>query len=133
MKPLTCPVCHDQRMVELKGTSSDGYSRGSAPCQFCEGGRKLAAHLAGENQHPLTDYSMHSLASPAQGNYRAVTKEEALLEWNTCIHQWQNDGEPQARPWAKDSIQSKTCTRCRKQQVDVIPNEPHHVARRSDR
>jgi len=132
VKPVKCPVCRDQGIVELAGRRTvDGYSRGSAPCQWCEAGHKLRAYLVDKGEHPLGDYSMVSLADPVQANYHAVTKEEALAEWETCDHEYQPIGPPQARPWAKDSIQWKTCPKCGKEEVDHLPLSSDHSPRRT--
>lgn len=63
-RPLECAYCEDSGIVELAGTASDGYSRGSAPCRWCPEGERLHKFLTAEKQHPLTDYSEHSLVSP---------------------------------------------------------------------
>lgn len=105
MTPINCIYCHDQGMVELAGRTKDGYSRGSAPCNWCDLGIKVRAKLVQKGQHPLADYSEHGLADPPQRGYHAVSREEALAKWEACTHTWQLDGPPQARRWSGDSIE----------------------------
>ena len=129
---MNCIYCHDQGVVELAGRRTiDGYSRGSAPCQWCVQGEKVRKYLAEKKEHPLTDYSIVSLADPPQGLYHPVSREEALAEWETCDHDYQPIGPPQARPWAKDSIQWKTCPKCGKEEVDHLPLSSDHSPRRT--
>lgn len=132
MKHVDCPICHDQGIVELAGRRTiDGYSRGSAPCQWCDQGKKLQKWMVENKHHPLTDYSMHSIASQPEPHYDEVTKEEALADWESCTHDHQPIGPPQARPWANDSIQWETCSRCGKEQATTIPTSSDHSARRT--
>jgi len=128
---MSCDYCHDQGIVELAGIHPDATSRGSAPCRWCPQGQKLRKRLTEQKHHPLTDYSIHSLAATPQPGYHATTREEALADWTTCHHQWKPEGSLQARPWAGDAIQWKTCSRCAKQEVDTLPLQPHHHARRT--
>lgn len=125
-----CPICHDAGVVELTGTDSDGYSRGSAPCRWCDQGKKLHDHLKAKNQYPLSDYSPHSLADPAAHSpYRVVTREEAIAQWTSCTHTWVDQGEPQARAWAGDSLQWKRCSKCGKETATHVPLEAGHHRR----
>lgn len=125
-RPINCDHCQDQGIVELAGADRDGYSRGSAPCRWCDAGQKLQKKLAADKHHPLTDYSVHSLAATPQPGYHAVTKTEALAEWETCDHVLEPQGPPQARPWKGDSVQWTRCQRCGKEEAHTIPHEPHH-------
>lgn len=116
----SCDFCHDSGIVELAGTSGK-YSRGSAPCRWCDEGKRLYRFLTAKKQHPLTDYSDLSLAETPQPGYHAVPKAEALAEWDACTHDYRPTGLPQARPWNKDTIQLHTCHRCGKQEVEIRP------------
>lgn len=69
-KPIRCDYCQDVGIIELAGTvkiHGITYSRGSAPCRWCDEGRRLRDFLEAERQHPLTDYSVHSLAVTPDG------------------------------------------------------------------
>jgi hypothetical protein len=122
MKPLTCQFCQDQGIVELAGATSDGYSRGAAPCKWCDKGEALRRRLTTQKHHPLTDYSVHSLAATPQPGYHEMTKSEALAEWDACAHQWINQGAPQERRWAGDALQWQRC-RCGKERGVVVASQ----------
>lgn len=53
-------------------------------------------------------------------SYQAVTREQALADWDRCQHDWVSTAAPQPRPWNGDTIQHQWCPRCNKERIIVV-------------
>lgn len=62
-----CSACADTGWVELVGTVKRhgvDYSRGTAPCKWCEQGRNRYAHMVAERQYPDTNFTLADVVMP---------------------------------------------------------------------
>lgn len=153
-----CSVCHDDGWVSLKGrtmTNGISYSRGAAPCKWCEAGTK--AYEAAKKPHrrkdnvesnyKITDVDGYDpdpvfpTKSEAAAFLRAIMpnlsldmddpdRRAPLNPFDGCTHELVEDGPPQARPWNNDSIQWRRCTKCDMQSAEPVKLESDHRPRR---
>lgn len=67
--PDPCPICHDDGIVILLGTTNHHgyeYSRGSAPCHWCEAGTEAFAtartrRTGSSRERPESDYTIEDV------------------------------------------------------------------------
>lgn len=72
-----CPVCLDDGIVTIKGTITKHgytYSRGSAPCKWCEAGTASYVKLQANRQDPASRFTLHDV-EPPDGGARATAEE----------------------------------------------------------
>lgn len=151
-----CRVCLNDGWVILNGRETHlglSYSRGSAPCHWCEAG--TAAYTAAkkrkdnvESNYRITDVEGYDpqpvfpTKKEAAEMLRSIMPNLSLEHsdperygksrspFDDCTHNLEDDGAPQARPWNKDSIQWRRCTKCDMQTAQPVELLPSHSPRR---
>jgi len=74
-----CRFCSDTGWVELAGTVKHHgvvYSRGTAPCKWCEQGKHRYVRAVDLKQHPESNFSESDVVVPDDG--RPASRQEAL-------------------------------------------------------
>jgi len=153
-----CQVCMDDGWVSLKGRVRRlgySYTRGSAPCRWCEQGTKAYNAAKNRPKEPMVEsnYGIEDVDGydpepifPTKAEAAAFLRSimpnlsldhddpnrmaPTMTPFDGCDHDLQPDGPPQARPWNKDSIQWYRCRHCGMEHADTVKLEADHSQHR---
>lgn len=118
-----CFPCDDTGFVELKGTITRhgvAYSRGTAPCKWCEQGRRRYARMVELRQHPESNFGIEDVEG-WDADDRPVGRDEARRYIAAIQAQWSKPrpGEQALRIESNAEIERK-----RRQAEQALQAEP---------